>query len=98
MDESARAGPATWRCEVVDKHLRAVSAKHLETRVVRVNAEKSPYLVEKLRIRVLPTMVLVKDGKTDHSIIGFDELGGSDDFTTEQLEEVLAAHGVIYDH
>jgi Thioredoxin len=95
---SLSTGPATWRCEVVDKHLRAIAPKHLEARIVRVNAEKAPYLVDKLRIRMLPTIVLIKDGKTDHSIIGFDELGGTDDFTTEQLEEVLAGHGVIFDH
>ena len=89
--------PSTWRCEIIDKHLRELSAKHVETKFVRVNAEKVPFLVERLKIWMLPTVVLVKAGKTHHSIVGFDELGGDDEFTTEQLEDVLVAHGVIHE-
>lgn len=38
---------------------------------------------------MLPTIVLIKGGKTDYSIVGFDDLGGSDDFTTDALESFL---------
>ena len=57
--------------------------------------ERSPYIVEKLKIWALPTIVLIKAGKTEHSIVGFDELGGGDDWTTAQLEALLLAHGVL---
>jgi hypothetical protein len=30
---------------------------------VKINAEKSPYLVEKLNVWVMPTLLLVKDGQ-----------------------------------
>eukprot|EP00668_Euglena_longa_P011259 GGOE01013650.1.p1 GENE.GGOE01013650.1~~GGOE01013650.1.p1 ORF type:complete len:213 (+),score=86.88 GGOE01013650.1:88-639(+) len=86
--------PTTWRCEVVDKHLEALATRHYEAKFVKVNVEKSPFLVERLQIWCMPSIVLIKDGKTDHTIQGFDELGG-DEFTTEILEAVLARRGII---
>ena len=89
--------PTTWRCEIIDKHVGELAPAHEETRFVKINAEKSPFLCEKLHIWMLPTLVLVKEGKTEHSIVGFDELGGSDDFPTEHLEAVLTAHGMLHE-
>lgn len=85
----------TWRCEIIDKHINKLVAKHMETKFVKVDAEKSPYLVEKLHIWMLPTLVIINDGRTDHSIVGFDEYGGNDDFTTHTFEQVLLAHGAV---
>ena len=87
--------PSTIRCEIVDMHLGKLARKHIETRFVKVNAEKMPFVCERLNIWALPTLVLVKDGKTDHSIVGFDEFGGKDDFPTSLLEEVLLAHEIV---
>lgn len=85
----------TRRCEIVDRHLHILARKHIETKFIRVNAEKAPFLCERLNIWMLPTMVLVREGKTDHSIIGFDELGGNDNFQTEDLERLLLKHSII---
>lgn len=87
--------PSTIRCQIVDRHLEALSAKHLETRFLKINAEKCPFLIEKLRIIMLPTMLCVKDGKTEHAIIGFDEMGGTDEFPTEVLALVLSSYDVL---
>ena len=87
--------PTTRRCEIIDKHLHLLAAKHVETKFLRVNAEKSPYLTEKLHIWMLPTLVCVKEGKTDHSIVGFDEMGGRDNFTTEELEGLLLKYNAV---
>ncbi|PHT46173.1 Thioredoxin domain-containing protein 9 [Capsicum baccatum] len=57
--------------------------------------EKSPYLAEKLRIVVRPTLALIKNSKVDNYVVGFDELGGIDEFSTEELEERLARAEVI---
>lgn len=86
---------STWRCGVIDKHIKKLMKKHMETKFVKVDAEKSPYLVEKLHIWMLPTLVLINDGHTEHSIVGFDEYGGNDDFSTETFEQVLLAHGAV---
>ncbi|KAL6522526.1 hypothetical protein OROMI_031484 [Orobanche minor] len=80
---------------VVDKHLAILAKQHIETRFVKINAEKSQYLSEKLRIVVLPTLALVKNAKVEDYVVGFDELGGTDNFSTEELEERLAKAKVI---
>ena len=85
----------TPRCEIVDAHLSKLAPKHLETRFVKLDAEKNPYLVEKFGIILMPTIMLIKDGKTDHAIHGFDEFGGTDDFSTEDVAYVLSTYGVL---
>lgn len=89
---------STFRCKVVDKHMQILAPKHIETRFVKINAEQSKFLVERLRIVVLPTICIAKDGKTKDYIVGFDELGGVDDFPTEMLEWRLGrAEAINYD-
>ncbi|KAL6270547.1 hypothetical protein ACE6H2_027458 [Prunus campanulata] len=85
-----------WPCKVVDKHLSILAKQHMETRFGKINAEKSPFLAEKLKIVVLPTIALIKNAKVDDYVVGFDELGGKDDFSTEELEERLAKAQVIF--
>lgn len=86
---------STWRCEVMDKHLRQLSQKHWGTRFVKINAEKAPYLSERLHIWCLPSLVLCKGGKTDHTIVGFSEFKTGDEATTEEVEELLAKWGMV---
>lgn len=85
-----------WPCKVMDKHLSILAKQHIETRFVKIHAEKSPFLVEKLKIVVLPTLALIKSAKVDDYVVGFNELGGTDEFSTEELEERLAKAQVIY--
>lgn len=86
----------TLRCEIVDAHLEKLAVNHVETRFVKINAEKNPFLVERLRIIMLPTLVLIRSGHTEHSIVGFDEMGGVDDFSTEDLAYVLSSHKMLF--
>lgn len=48
--------------QVMDKHLNILAKQHIETRFVKLNAEKSPFLAEKLKIIVLPTLALSLSG------------------------------------
>lgn len=86
---------STWRCKIIDKHLTDLAPNHIETRFVKLNIEKSPYLAEKLRILMLPTLTMIKAGKVVYSMIGFDDVGGVDDFETSLLEELLTAWQVL---
>ena len=86
---------STFRCKIVDKHLALLAPKHIETKFVKVDAERCHFLVERLNVRVLPTIQLVKDGKFVDKIVGFDDLGGHDEFTTEMMEWRIARSGVI---
>lgn len=85
----------TPRCQIVDAHFERLAATHVEARFVKIDAEKNPFLVERLGIIIMPTIVLIKDGKTDHAIHGFDEFGGTDDFSTQDMAFVLARYGMI---
>lgn len=55
--------------QVMDKHLSILAKQHIETRFVKIHAEKSPYLAEKLRIVVLPTLALVKNAKVEDYVV-----------------------------
>jgi len=86
--------PETWRCQIVDKHFRELCKKHWKTRFVYIDAEKVPFLCERLHIWCLPSVVCVKDGKTDHTIVGFSELSG-DEHTIEEYEALLEKWGMV---
>lgn len=86
---------STFRCKIIDKHLAILAPKHLETKFIKINVEKCPFLVERLRIVVLPTLCIAKDGKTTDYIVGFDDLGGKDDFPTEMIEWRLGVATII---
>lgn len=57
--------------QVMDKHLNILAKQHVETRFVKIHAEKSPFLAEKLKIVVLPTLALVKNTKVDDYVVCF---------------------------
>ncbi|XP_077152668.1 thioredoxin domain-containing protein 9 isoform X2 [Ranitomeya variabilis] len=86
---------STFRCKILDKHLAVLAKKHFETKFLKLNVEKAPFLCERLRIKVIPTLALVKDGKTRDYIVGFTDLGNTDEFTTETLEWRLGCADII---
>lgn len=82
------------RCKIYDKHLRILANKHVETKFMKINAVKTPFFVEKLSVRVLPTLCIFCDGANVDRITGFEGLSG-DEFTTRELEERLGLTGCI---
>ena len=99
--------PTTRQCDVFHAALEQLAPKHPETRFVKINVEGcddvreggsgagAKYLVEKLGIVVMPTLLIVKDRKAHHHVRGFDELGGKDDFSGTDLAYVLGGHGAL---
>lgn len=83
------------RCKILDKHLAVLAKKHLETKFIKLNVEKAPFLTERLKIKVIPTLALVKDGKTKDYVVGFTDLGNTDEFPTEMLEWRLGCSNII---
>mmetsp|Transcript_6992 Transcript_6992/g.13993 ORF Transcript_6992/g.13993 Transcript_6992/m.13993 type:complete len:254 (-) Transcript_6992:311-1072(-) len=87
---------ATRSCDIIDRHLRDLAPGHLETKFIKVDAEKSPFLVERLKIWMLPSIVIAINGTTQHTITGLDEFGGIEDFSTEMCAFVLGRHRAIF--
>ncbi|CAF0819071.1 unnamed protein product [Brachionus calyciflorus] len=86
---------STFRCKIVDKHLETLARQHVECKFVKVNAEKVVFLIERLKIKIMPTIALIKDNKPIDYIVGFTDLGNTDDFDTEMLEWRIARSGII---
>jgi thioredoxin-like negative regulator of GroEL len=83
------------RCKIVDKHFSVICRKYRGTKFIKVNAEESPFFVTKLKIKVLPTIIMFQKGIAVDRIVGFEELGGQDDFKQVRLERRLADRGMI---
>ncbi|SAM09819.1 hypothetical protein [Absidia glauca] len=83
------------RCKIMDGHLQTLADKFPDTRFVKINVENAPFLVEKLQVRVLPCVMGWVDGFIKAKLVGFDDLGNTDDFNTSTLELQLSNAGVI---
>ena len=58
-------------------------------------SQDAPFFTEKLKIQMLPCIVLFLGGVAVDRIVGFEELGGKDDFKAAALERRLLAAGVV---
>ncbi|XP_068643440.1 thioredoxin domain-containing protein PLP3B-like [Aristolochia californica] len=84
-----------YRCKIMDKHLKSLAPRHVETKFIRLDAENAPFIVSKLAIKTLPCVILFRDGIAKDRLVGFQDLGGKDDFTTKTLENLLIKKGII---
>ena len=94
--------PDFERCKVMDHHLSKLCPSHIEAKFAKINAEKTPFFVQKLGVRVMPTVLCFVDGICqDQRIVGFEGLcddlpaGKEDEWPTERLAELLADAGII---
>jgi len=53
------------------------------------------FVTDRLKVRMLPSILLLKNNEIVDRILGFTDLGNTDDFSTEILEWRLAQHDVI---
>ncbi|XP_031497028.1 thioredoxin domain-containing protein PLP3B-like [Nymphaea colorata] len=84
-----------YRCKIVDKHLKNLAPRHIDTKFIKLDAENAPFFVAKLAVRTLPCIIMFRNGIATERIIGFQDLGGKDDFTTATLERLLIKKGII---
>lgn len=83
------------RSKIVDMHFKKLAPKHVETLFTKLNAEKCPFLAEKLKIKVIPSIVCIHNGIMVDKLVGFTTLGNRDDFTTADMEWRLAQNEII---
>jgi len=72
------------KCKVMDMHLRKCARKFFGTKFVKLDAEKAPFFVDKLKIKTLPCTVVFIDGVAIGRQVGFEGLPG-EEFDTVQL-------------
>ncbi|PWY70160.1 putative NTP binding protein [Aspergillus heteromorphus CBS 117.55] len=94
------AHPDFARCGTMDEHIRALAVRHYEVRFARVDVRDTPFVVDKLKVRVLPCVIGFKDGVGVERITGFEGLGsggrdGTDRFSTATLEKRLIWKGIL---
>eukprot|EP00055_Hartaetosiga_balthica_P006107 m.18786 g.18786 ORF g.18786 m.18786 type:complete len:213 (-) comp5012_c0_seq1:167-805(-) len=87
--------PDFRRCGIMNEHLRELAKKHFTTLFVYINAEQAPFLNAKFSIKELPSVFAFINGVVKDRLIGFVELGNSDNFATSELEQRLSRSGVI---
>ncbi|KAG0007005.1 hypothetical protein BGZ65_012934 [Modicella reniformis] len=85
------------RCMIVDSHLEELSKKHIKTRFIKIKVENASFLVEKLQVKILPCVISFTDGIAVDRLIGFEELGNTDNFSISLLELRYKTVGVIED-
>lgn len=94
------AHPDFARCNTMDNHIRTLAACHHEVPFARIDVRDAPFVVEKIKIRVLPCVIGFKDGVAVERVIGFEGLGsggrdGTDGFSTATLEKRLLWKGIL---
>lgn len=85
------------RCKIVDAHLPALAKRFPDTRFIKVSAPDAPFFTVKLGIKVLPAVVFFVGGVAVGRVVGFDALGGRDDFSTAELERSMRACRAVVD-
>ncbi|ETW06767.1 hypothetical protein H310_02925 [Aphanomyces invadans] len=90
------------RCKIIDMHLGRFAKRHVEVKVLKIDAEKAPFFISKLVVRVLPTIIFFENGiANDDRIVGFEgltddvPLGHEDEFPTVNLARRLAKIGAL---
>ncbi|GAC93056.1 hypothetical protein PHSY_000617 [Pseudozyma hubeiensis SY62] len=87
--------PKFPRCALLDRHLLVLARLHPSTLFLKANVLNCPFLTAKLKVSVLPCLITFKDGISKDKIVGFEELGNSDKFSTGALEWRLGQSGII---
>lgn len=70
------------RCKLMDRHLQDLAPAMLHVKIVKIDAERAPFLVQRLRITMLPCVLLFHNDVNVDRIVGFDGCGEGD--TIEQ--------------
>ncbi|ODV97898.1 hypothetical protein PACTADRAFT_47734 [Pachysolen tannophilus NRRL Y-2460] len=84
-------------CKILDKNLVKLSLKHLNVSFLRIDASKAPFLVVKLKIKILPCLVVYRKQVEVFRLVGFEHLTtyNGTTFKIEELEELLYRNGAL---
>lgn len=87
--------PDFQRCRIMDQRLEELAPKHPHTLFLRTSVADAPFLVAKFGVQVLPCVMVFVDSRCVDRLIGFEELGDTDRFTSSMLDFRLQQSGVF---
>lgn len=74
------------KCLIMDRHLSELAPQLMSIKFAKIDVDKCPFLVERLRVNVLPCVLLFHNDVAVDRIIGFEDLG-EDDLDQNALRE-----------
>ncbi|GAW80060.1 phosducin-like protein [Plasmodium gonderi] len=77
------------RCNILHAHLIKLANIHLATKFIKVEAKNCLFFMNKLNLRILPSLCLFIDGVLIKTCVGFEDFGNNDAFKTKDLEKFL---------
>lgn len=63
------------RCKIMDQRLQDLAPEIMSVKFCKIDVEKSPFLIEKLKVNVLPCVILFQNDVAVDRIVGFEEMG-----------------------
>ncbi|KAL9815623.1 putative Thioredoxin-like superfamily [Arabidopsis thaliana] len=83
-----------YRCKIMDKHLKTLAPRHVDTKFIKMDAELGLYVFKLTKTRMLKSLFFSKGIAMDR-LVGFQDLGAKDDFSTTKLENLLVKKGML---
>ena len=92
----ARQGTSRYTNDL-QEHFARIAQYHIESLFLNIDAEKAPFLTERFKIRILPSIVMVKDGEIDSVLMGLDHFSTDGKFSTTFIEKKLFDMNMLTD-
>jgi len=80
---------------ILQEHLTLIAQKHLECKFIQIESQYAPFLIERLNIWMMPTLVLAKANKVSTQLRGLDWCAPDGKIDTIRLEHKLFEYGFL---
>jgi len=80
---------------ILQEHLTLIAQKHLECKFIQIESQHAPFLIERLNIWMMPTLVLAKNNKVSTQLRGLDWVAPNGKIQTVALEQKLFEYGFL---
>jgi hypothetical protein len=82
-------------CNDMTEHLTILARKHLECKFLKINVDNAPFLMSRLNIWMIPTLVCASNNKVDRQLRGLDWCAPDGKICTLTLERKLFEFGFL---
>lgn len=76
-------------CKIMQQILTKLAFKHVNTRFYGIEAVNAPFLAVKMGIKVLPCLVLYKNGVEKDRVVGFERISNKGEALSADNEEII---------